>query len=94
MRESSNATSCFRNIYKNQQRSTLRALHITSNDIIKLDKINKGKAIRQGDTISPNLFTLALDGLFTGRKAGTYFSITPVDNDPALTKGTLKLKCQ
>lgn len=38
--------------------------HVKINDDIKTDKIKIGKGVRQGDTISPKLFTLALENVF------------------------------
>lgn len=38
--------------------------HVKIDDDLKTDKILLGKGVRQGDTISPKLFTLALENVF------------------------------
>lgn len=69
-------TAIIKNIYDKA------TFHVKIDDDLKTDKIPLGKGVRQGDTISPKLFTLALENvskkLEWGKKSlnidGTYLS--------------------
>lgn len=51
-------TNLLKYIYKNA------TFHVKINEDLKTDKIKVNRGIRQGDTISPKLFTLALENVF------------------------------
>lgn len=51
-------TNLLENIYKDA------TFHVKINEDLKTDKIRIGRGVRQGDTISPKLFTLALENIF------------------------------
>ena len=51
-------TEVIKNIYKNA------TMHVKINDNLKTNQINIKRGVRQGDTISPKLFTLVLEDVF------------------------------
>lgn len=51
-------TNLLKNIYENA------TFHVKINEDLKTDKVKVNRGVRQGDTISPKLFTLALENIF------------------------------